>query len=47
LRTWALDLLRKGHHKAGLFSVSYGELGKVLAELILAWDATSEFARTP
>ena len=52
LRTWALDLLRKGHHKAGLFSVSYGEvvdydeLGKALAELTLAWDGTNEFALT-
>ncbi|MEV6872738.1 hypothetical protein [Amycolatopsis sp. NPDC051128] len=48
LRTWALDLLRSGQHEAGLFSFSYGEvneydeMGKTLADLMLAWDGTSE-----
>ena len=52
LRTWALDLLRNGRYEAGLFNFYYGEvsedeeLGKTLADLMLAWDGTNELART-
>jgi hypothetical protein len=51
LHRWALDLLHHGRHEAGLFTftysevVEYDELGKPLAELMLAWDGVSEFAR--